>query len=355
MEVEGGPPVGHPLGEGLGDAGGVGDPDGLGEPEATQVPGFAEHRHPVGGEGEDAVEALGHPGGTECGDQSDAVLPARGEVLLGEGQGGRHDRRFVEGGDGEGVDGHRAVGVGADAETGPGGVRVLAVVQVAVLEPQDRASGCGAGVVAPVEFGQRFGRGVLVGKRQQRYVHPGHRADHRAPEAGGRDDMVGGEGAPVGDDAGDLAVRPLDARDGVPLQEAGAPPLGPCHLRPAGEQGPGQTVVGGVEAAEDGVLVQQGPQLLALLRGEQLPAGRPRRRRVRPCGAGRPSGPRWWRSPGRRGGRSRAARRPPGRRTSGRCTSRTRSWSWTGRYGRPAPARARWSRRGPAAAPAPGR
>ncbi len=75
--------------------------------------------------------------------------------------------------------------------------------------------------------------------------------------------MVGGEGAPVGDDRGDPAVLPLDARDGVAVQEDGAAAGGPLHLGAGGEQGAGQTVVGGVEAAEDDRLVDEGPEFLA--------------------------------------------------------------------------------------------
>jgi hypothetical protein len=58
-----------------------------------------------------------------------------------------------------------------------------------------------------------------VGERLQRHVDSGHTADDRSPEPGRRDDVVGREGAPVGDDGGDPAVGLLDARDRVPVQE----------------------------------------------------------------------------------------------------------------------------------------
>ena len=49
---------GQQFGNGPGDAGGVGDPDGFGHEEAVELLGLAHQGSAVGGEGEDAVEAI---------------------------------------------------------------------------------------------------------------------------------------------------------------------------------------------------------------------------------------------------------------------------------------------------------
>ena len=51
-------PVDEQLGHRAGDAGRVGHPDRLGDPEPADLGRFADQRHAVGGEGEDAVDAV---------------------------------------------------------------------------------------------------------------------------------------------------------------------------------------------------------------------------------------------------------------------------------------------------------
>lgn len=87
--------------------------------------------------------------------------------------------------------------------------------------------------------------------------------------------MIGAERAPVGDDAGDSAVHPLDARDRVTVEEAGAPPGRALHLGAGREQGAGQSVVRGVEAAEDGRPVDERPEFLAPVGVDDLAADSP--------------------------------------------------------------------------------
>jgi hypothetical protein len=78
-------PFDHPLGHGPCDAGAVRHPHGLGDPEAGQVAVLAHDRSAVGGEGEDAVEALLHLVALQRGQQVDGAVPRLGEVLVGEG------------------------------------------------------------------------------------------------------------------------------------------------------------------------------------------------------------------------------------------------------------------------------
>jgi hypothetical protein len=206
VHVRARPAVDQPLGHRLGDARGVGDPHRLGDPESAYVTGVPQDREAVGGEGEDAVEALLHLAVGKRGQQVEGGLPRVGEVLLGERQHRGHDGRLGRAEHVVHVDGHRAVAVVADADP----VAVLPVVQVAVLVAQDRLARLQHLVAVAGQRGHRAGLGVLVGQRQQGDGEADHAADLRPPEAGAGDDDVGGVEPLVGLDAGDPAAGTQD-------------------------------------------------------------------------------------------------------------------------------------------------
>ena len=135
--------------------------------------------HAVGGEGEDAVEAVVDlaPRAAQ-GSSAWRLLPGRREVLRGEGEHRRHASASIAPRSSLGVDRHRPVGVGADAEA----VDVLAEVEVLVLVAQDRQAGLGRSSLRPASVGHRPGPWRLVGQRQQRHGH----ADHRRRSPGPR-------------------------------------------------------------------------------------------------------------------------------------------------------------------------
>jgi hypothetical protein len=98
----------------------VRDPDGFGHEEAFEVGRLAHERAAVGGEGEDAVEAVLDRGAAQRRQQVLAVLPRGQEVFQREVQAGGHAvvRHFLCGNLWQGghVHGHGTVGVAADTD-----------------------------------------------------------------------------------------------------------------------------------------------------------------------------------------------------------------------------------------------
>ncbi|TKW52638.1 hypothetical protein CTA1_11786 [Colletotrichum tanaceti] len=269
---------GEELGDGAGDAGRVGDPDGLGDEEAVEVGGAADEGPAVRGEGHDAVEAVVDVGFGEGREQPLGELPGRGEVVRREVEAGRHvalvdpPRGLAQRGRDHG---HRAVAVVADAEL----FAVLAVVEIAVLVPEDRELGvvvvvrggilCRRRCLAPLRRnGLRLC--VLVSDGEKGDGQADHGADLDAPEAGAREDQVGGDdaGGPRGDPR-DASVAPLDAGDRGVLEIPDAGGAGALDEQLDGGGGQGQAVGGDVQAAEDDVGAQQGVDGLALGGGEE--------------------------------------------------------------------------------------
>ena len=74
-------PVVQEFGHSAGDAGGVGDPDGFGDEETVDFLGLAHQGAAVGGEGEDAVEAVLDFAFAQGGKQLLGGLPGGEEVL----------------------------------------------------------------------------------------------------------------------------------------------------------------------------------------------------------------------------------------------------------------------------------
>ena len=230
VQLDLGSSVDQQLCDGPADSGRVRHPHGLGDPEALDVRGFTEQRSAVGGEREDSVEAVVDLGGLEARQQQLGLLPRRREVLLREVEHGRHRLvgHTVSAGQGLGVDGHRAVRVGSDAET----VDVLAEVQVLILMTKNGHAGLGRFGVASHQFRDLIGLGVLVRQGQQRHLHADQFAHIGAPEAGAGHHDVGLDDAVVGCHTGDAATRLFDTDDLGGTTEHGSARFcatGECH------------------------------------------------------------------------------------------------------------------------------
>ena len=331
--------VDQPLGHGPADAGGVGDPDRLGDPEALDVRGLAQQRQAVGGEGEQAVDALLDLGLARGGQQGPASRSRRRAksssvncrtdgIAVG----------LVDGQDVVGVDRHRAVAVVADAEP----VEALAVVEVGVLVAQDRADrllGLARPAPGPGRSRQLVGSGVSgrFMPTMRAIFGPQMPAQHTTMSAGISPWSVTTPvtrpslGADVEDlVAGQEAHAALRWPGGAAPRRRGRPWRGRRWGR-GGRRGPGRGSSSGCSATHSSAVEQPGldapggdPAVPAVQFGERARG--------------------WWPPRGRRPGGSRAARRRRGSRTSRRCSGPTRSWSWRSWSGRPGPGRATTSR-----------
>ena len=256
----------HPLRHGASDARALLDPDRRGGPQALDLGRLAEDRHAVGGEGEQAVDCvllLRTLVADDLRHELECVLVLVGEVVGREGELRGRQRGLGVRGDLLCVVEDRAVGVGADLQARA----VLALVHVGVHVADDGVLQVALGVGE-----HRDGADVLhlVHGRRERDLGAGHGGELAAPAAGGDDDVLGVDGALVGDDGLDVAVldgEVLDLDIGEGLQGAHLDGL-LAHER-AGTQRVADADALGVEAAEDDGLVDEGHHLLDLIRREQ--------------------------------------------------------------------------------------
>ena len=129
--------VDHQLGHRLARARALLDPDRRRRPQPANLGRLAEQRHPVVGHRQHAVDRVLHADALvadDLGHQLERDLHLRVEVLLGERQLGRRQRRLLDRRNLVGVQRDRAVRVGADLETGA----LLALVHVGVHVADDR-------------------------------------------------------------------------------------------------------------------------------------------------------------------------------------------------------------------------
>ena len=137
LEVDLGLALDHPLGDRPADARPLLDPDRGGRPEPPDLGRLAEDRQAVGREREQAVDRVLDADRLVADDlrhQLERVLHLLREVVLGERELGRRERRLLDRGDLVGVVQDRAVRVGADLEP----AAVLALVHVRVHVAHDR-------------------------------------------------------------------------------------------------------------------------------------------------------------------------------------------------------------------------
>ena len=234
------------------------------------------------------------------GHQPAAVVPARRPVLLGEGERGRHlhvvRARLVVGEDGERVDGQRLV---------------------------RRSSRCRCGRCARGSRGRGPGSGGSA-SMPRRWLRP-VRAAASSSRTGGRAAAGVRRRRPCGRSTGpqkpaaettwSAGKVPRSVTTAVTLPPSCSIPVTVCRSRKraprpsarsiwarAREQGAGQAVVGGVEAAEDDRLVDAAATVPCTGPRSRSRRGCPRRRRSRPCGAARPAARESSRAPGRRPG-----------------------------------------------------
>ena len=199
----------HPLGDGLTNARTFLDPHGCGRPQTLDLGGLTENRCAIGGQGQQSVARVLLADGLIADDvrhELHRVLVLKVEVFLGE----RHFRwresrllvrgnlvRFVQ---------DRAVGVRANLQTRA----VLPLVHEGVHVSDDRPLDIALSVGE-----ERYRADVLhlVDGGRQRNRGSGHRGNTRAPATAGNNDVLGLDGAAVGDDGRYVAVRHLDVED----------------------------------------------------------------------------------------------------------------------------------------------
>jgi hypothetical protein len=161
------------------------DPDGS-PTRGPHLRRFAQDRHPVGREGDEAVDRVLHADGfvaDDLGHELERVLHLRVEVGLREWELGRREGRLLDRGDLLGVVEDRAVGIRADLEADP----VLSFVHEDVHVAHDRELDRPRRALEA-----RHGTDVdhLVDDGGERDPRAGHLGDHRAPDAGRDDDVV---------------------------------------------------------------------------------------------------------------------------------------------------------------------
>ena len=184
-------PVGHPLGDELGDARPLLDPHRRCAPQVGDLHGLAEHRHRVRRERQEAVDRVADLGRLEdLAHQLQRALQLAVEVVGRERQLGRAERRLLVGRDVVGVVEDRPVGVRPDLHR-PGR---LALVAERVHVADDRE---GDLLVRLDQHLDRTDVGHLVHGRGQRDRRPGHLRDARAPHAAGDRDLVAFDAALV--------------------------------------------------------------------------------------------------------------------------------------------------------------
>ena len=187
VHVDLGLAVDHQLGDGLAGAGALLDPDRGRRPQALDLGRLAEQRHAVAGDRQQAVDRVLHADrlvADDLGHQLERELHLRVEVLLGERQLGRRERRLLDRRDVVGVEHDRPVRVGADLEARA----LLALVHVGVHVADDRVLDQPLGVGEPR---RRADVDHLVDHRRERDRGAGHARDPRAPHAAGDHDPVG--------------------------------------------------------------------------------------------------------------------------------------------------------------------
>ena len=276
--VDLGRPVGHPLGHRLGHARRLLDPDGGHRPEALDLGRLAQDGIAVRRQGQETVDGQLHADLLVADDRWEefqSVFELRVEVLLGEGQLGRGERRGLDRRDVIGLHEDRPMRVRADLEASP----MLALVHVGVHVADDREGHLAGGVL---EDRHRPDVDHLVDRRRERDRRAGHPRDARAPDATRDDDHVCPDVAPVRSDAGDPPLHDIDAGDlGLRGDDQGAHVLcGLAHQR-AGLERIHDADAWRVEARQDHGLIDEGHHRLDLCRGDQPDALDAPRRRCR--------------------------------------------------------------------------
>ncbi len=179
--------VDHLLGHGAPDTRSLLDPHGGRGPQPGDLRRLAEQRQAVAGDRQQPVDRVLHPHALVADDlrhQLEGDLHLRIEVVLGERQLGRSQRRLLDRGDLGRVHEDRAVCVGPDLEPRA----LLALVHVDVHVAHDRVLDHARGLGEP---GRRPDVDHLVHRRGERDRGAGHGGDQRAPDAAADDDRVG--------------------------------------------------------------------------------------------------------------------------------------------------------------------
>ena len=188
----------HPFGDDLSHAGAFLDPHGGGRPQVAHVRDFAQARHGVGCERQQAVDRVLDLGIAEHVHQFDGLFHLHVEVVGREGHLGGRQRRFGIRRNLVGVVQDRTVGVAADLHR----AGRLALVAERVHVANDRIADL---IVGFDEDVHRADVGHLVHGGDERDVCAGHVCDAVRPDAAGDHDVLGLDRALVGHDGFDRA------------------------------------------------------------------------------------------------------------------------------------------------------
>ena len=197
----------HPLGHRAADPGPSLTQTAAADHSPRDLGRLAQDRQPVRRQREQAVDRVLDAHRLVAHDlrhQLERVLHLLHEVVLGEGELGRRERRLLDRGDLVGVVQDRAVGVRADLEA----AAVLALVHVRVHVAHDRELDRALGVG---EARHRADVDHLVHRGRERDRGAGHARQARAPDAAGDHDDVGLDVAARGAHALDAAALDVDA------------------------------------------------------------------------------------------------------------------------------------------------
>ena len=194
----------HQLGHGAGRPHAVGDPDGLASPEAAHIERLADQGMPVRREREHAVDLLHQLRRLERGVELRRISHRGGEEVVAERRAGRHQAVVPARAKLLRINQDGFVPVSTDHVAAV----ILAEIHRAILMAND-GHGLPAGLAR--QLGQGIGDADQVLQWLKGDWHAGHAADDRAPDAGGAEDVLRYDAAPIRLHAGDAPLLDVDA------------------------------------------------------------------------------------------------------------------------------------------------
>src|SRR5581483_197707 len=261
--------IGHPFGDGAGDARTFFDPNRGGRPQPFDFGRFAEKGKAVGREGEETVDGVTDANlfvAENVGHELEGLFELHIEIFFGEGELGGRERGLFDGGNVVGFPKNRAVGVRANFEV----AAVLPFVHVGVHIADDGEFDFARRVR---ELGNGPDANHLVNGGRERNVCASHARDARTPDAARDDDGIRVNVAFIGADAANVSVLYVESSDfGVGEDGERAAALSVFAHEGACAEGIYCTNSFGVESAEDDFFVDEGDALFDFVGGNEFHA-----------------------------------------------------------------------------------